>query len=144
MPPSDEQARAERDKPETFDFLGFTHICGKSGQGSSCCSGARCTKRMRAKLRAIREELRRRRHLPVPSRGDGCGSVVRGYFAYHAVPTNVSRLGSFRTQVARHWQQVASAAKPARPDELGARMNRLDRTMASASPHPASLALGPL
>jgi group II intron reverse transcriptase/maturase len=103
---------AERDqgglglgKPKTFDFLGFTHICGKSESGKFMLLRRTSKPRMRAKLKALREEFRRRRHLPVHDQGRWLQSVVRGYFAYYAVPTNVARLGSFRTQLARHWQR---------------------------------------
>jgi RNA-directed DNA polymerase len=90
-------------KPATFDFLGFTHICGKTRSGKYLLHRRTSKKRMRAKLAEIREELHRQRHLPVPVQGQKIKAVVRGYFAYHAVPTNIERLGSFRTQVVRAW-----------------------------------------
>ena len=62
--------------------------------------------RRRARLRQIRKELLRRRHLPVPVQGQKIEAVVRGYFAYHAVPTNVGRLGSFRKDVIRAWHHA--------------------------------------
>lgn len=58
---------------------------------------------MRAKLKQIREDLWKRRHLPVPVQGKWIGAVVRGYLAYHAVPTNGRSLRSFRFEVTRHW-----------------------------------------
>jgi RNA-directed DNA polymerase len=61
---------------------------------------------MRATLRAIGESLHRRRHLPIPEQGHWLNQVVKGYFAYHAVPTNIGRLDSFRTQVIRHWRNA--------------------------------------
>jgi RNA-directed DNA polymerase len=60
-------------------------------------------KRLRAKLQVIKTELRLRRHDPVPEVGAWLRRVVQGYFNYHAVPCNLSRLRSFRTQVIRHW-----------------------------------------
>ncbi|PCC74146.1 Reverse transcriptase (RNA-dependent DNA polymerase) [Nannocystis exedens] len=90
-------------KPETFDFLGFTHICGKSRAGKFLLLRRISRKRMRAKLKTVRETLHQRRHLPVPVQGRWLRSVVSGYFAYHAVPTNIKRLDSFRTQVIRSW-----------------------------------------
>ena len=90
-------------KPETFSFLGFTHICARTKAGRFLLKRQTMAKRMRATLGAIREELRRRRHQPVPEQGRWLGSVVRGYFQYHAVPTNIDALGSFRTQVVRAW-----------------------------------------
>ena len=60
-------------------------------------------KRMRQRLKTVKTELQRRRQQPIPEQGRWLGSVVRGYFAYHAVPTNIHALQSFRTQVQRHW-----------------------------------------
>jgi RNA-directed DNA polymerase len=100
------KSRKERGagKPETFDFLGFTHICGK-GRASGKFFVLRRTmkKRLRAKLQVIKTELRLRRHDPVPEVGAWLRRVVQGYFNYHVVPCNLSRLRSFRTQVLRHW-----------------------------------------
>ena len=93
-------------KPETFDFLGFTHICGKTKLGKFLLHRRTTKKRMRARLKAIREAIHKRRHLPVPVQGQWLGQVVRGYFAYHAIPTNIKRLGSFRTQVIRSWHHA--------------------------------------
>jgi RNA-directed DNA polymerase len=90
-------------KPETFEFLGFTHICGKTRSGKFMLHRRTSKKRMRATLKQIGINLRRRQHLPLPEQGAWLGAVMRGYFAYHAVPTNISRLGSFRTQVTRTW-----------------------------------------
>ena len=91
-------------RPETFDFLGFTHICGKSRQGKFILIRRTITKRMRNSLKAIKDELMHRRHLPIPSQGAWIRSVVRGYFAYYAVPTNSSKMDAFRAQVVRHWR----------------------------------------
>lgn len=100
-----EARRRERGqgKPETFNFLGFTHICGKSRSGQFLLLRYTMKDRLRAKLREIREALLRRRHLPVPVQGEWLGAVVRGYFAYHAVPLNSQRLQSFRVEVTRSW-----------------------------------------
>ena len=93
-------------KPETFEFLGFTHICGKTKSGKFMLHRRTSKKRMRARLKQIGIGLRRRRHLPLPEQGAWLGAVVRGYFAYHAVPTNIHRLDSFRSQVTRTWLQA--------------------------------------
>lgn len=97
--------RAERGegKPETFEFLGFAHICGRSRAGRFLLLRRTSKKRMRATLRAIRQELLGRRHLPIPVQGAWLGRVVQGYYAYHAVPTNIERLDAFRTEVTRAW-----------------------------------------
>src|SRR5205809_3461323 len=75
-------------KPETFDFLGFTFICGKSRRGKFLIKRKSRRDRMRAKLRAIKQELRRRMHQSIPEQGKWLKQVVNGYFNYHAVPTN--------------------------------------------------------
>jgi RNA-directed DNA polymerase len=68
-------------KPETYDFLGFTHICGKTKEGWFTLVRHTIAKRMRAKLGEIKEALNRMRHLPVPGQGRWLGQVVRGYTA---------------------------------------------------------------
>lgn len=90
-------------KAETFNFLGFTHICGKSRKGGFLLVRRTMRKRMQAKLKQIRVELSKRMHQPVPEQGRWLASVVRGFFAYHAVPTNSVRLGRFRLAVIRAW-----------------------------------------
>lgn len=92
-------------KPETFDFLGFTHMCGRKRNGEFLLMRRTTAKRLRAKLHEIRLELRRRQHRPVPEQGAWLAAVVRGYFAYHAVPTNITRLRAFRTQVVGAWHR---------------------------------------
>ena len=93
-------------KPPTFDFLGFTHICGKSREGRFVLFRHSAKKRMRAKLGSLRSQLHARRHLPVAEQGGWLASVVRGYFAYHAVPTNAKPLESFRTEIIHHWRRA--------------------------------------
>lgn len=90
-------------KPETFNFLGFTHISGRSRRGRFQLKRHTRRDRMRAKLKEIKEELRRRMHQPIPVQGRWLAQVVRGYFAYHAVPTNARKLGTFRRYVVRYW-----------------------------------------
>src|SRR6266542_2896244 len=93
-------------KPETFDFLGFTHICGKSRKGRFWIKRVTIAKRMRAKLKALNQELKRRRHEPVPDQGRWLASVLRGHMAYYAVPGNTDRISAFRTQLTRHWYKA--------------------------------------
>jgi group II intron reverse transcriptase/maturase len=90
-------------KPETFSFLGFTHICGRSRRGLFLLHRRTRRDRMRAKLRALKAELKRRMHEPIPQQGRWLAQVVRGYFAYHAVPTNFPRLAAFRFHVTLLW-----------------------------------------
>ena len=90
-------------KPETFDFLGLTHICGKTRNGGFWLRRITIAKRMRAKLKQVKDQLMRRRHLPVPEQGQWLASVVRGHLAYYAVPGNIRAANAFRIQVSRHW-----------------------------------------
>jgi RNA-directed DNA polymerase len=99
------RARAARGvgKPETFDFLGFTHFCGKTKNGRFWLKRKTISKRMRAKLAEVKDQLRRRMHLPIPEQGRWLASVVRGHLAYYAVPGNTDTVVAFRTQVTRLW-----------------------------------------
>jgi group II intron reverse transcriptase/maturase len=102
---AEDRQRAGKGKPETFDFLGFTHICGTIHKSGKFTVLRRTVgKRMTAKLRSIGVELRRRMHQPIAETGAWLKQVVRGYFNYHAVPGNLSRLETFRQQIARHWR----------------------------------------
>jgi len=93
-------------KPETFDFLGFTHISGKNGNGSYAVRRMTIRRRMRKKLQEIKQQLRMRMHDPVPQTGAWLRSVVQGYFNYYAVPGNLDSLGLFRERVLRYWGQA--------------------------------------
>jgi RNA-directed DNA polymerase len=97
--------RGER-KPETFDFLGFTHGCGKTRKGGFKVLRLTVKKRMRATLKAIRAKLRSKMHYPVPEVGKWLGSVVQGYFNYFGVPGNNYWLGSFRREISRAWRRM--------------------------------------
>jgi RNA-directed DNA polymerase len=93
-------------RPETFDFLGFTHCCAKARNGGFLLKRVTIKKRLRAKLRAVKEELKRRRHQPVPEQGQWLASVVRGHCAYYAVPGNYDAIEAFRSQASRHWYKA--------------------------------------
>jgi group II intron reverse transcriptase/maturase len=99
------QRRAGRGlrKPETFEFLGLTHICAKDRHGRFKLKRITGKKRMRAKLREVKTELMRRRHLPIPDQGRWLASVLRGHYNYYAVPDNSEALRGFRYRVVRHW-----------------------------------------
>jgi group II intron reverse transcriptase/maturase len=92
-------------KPETFKFLGFVFISGKSRQGDFQIRRKSRGDRMMAKLQEIKEALRKRRHEPIPEVGKWLAQVVAGYFAYHAVPTNSTALSAFRYHVAVLWHR---------------------------------------
>jgi RNA-directed DNA polymerase len=94
-------------KPETFDFLGFTHICARTREtGWFALRRVTSKKRLRAKLREVRTELLRRRDQPIPEQGQWLGSVVRGHCNYYAVPGNGDAVSAFRDQAARHWRMA--------------------------------------
>jgi hypothetical protein len=103
-----EQGRKRRGegKPETFDFLGFTHISVTTRKGYFTVKRQTSGKRMRAKLQQIKQQLRMRMHHPVAQTGEWLKSVVQGYFNYHAVPGNLDRLGVFRGRVTRLWRRT--------------------------------------
>ena len=92
-------------KPETFDFLGFTHICAMS-RGRFWVKRITISKRMRAKLKQVKDQLTQRMHLPIPEQGRWLASVVRGHMAYYAVPGNIYAVAAFRDQVRRLWRQT--------------------------------------
>jgi RNA-directed DNA polymerase len=103
-------------KPETFNFLGFTHISGKQRmRGHFCVIRITTGKRMHAKLKQIKEELRQRMHHAVAETGQWLQSVIRGYFRYMAVPGNGARLSAFRRQVTRLWQHALRRRSDRRP-----------------------------
>jgi RNA-directed DNA polymerase len=97
------RARNGLGKPETFNFLGFTFICGRSRRGNFLLKRKSRRDRVKAKLREIKEALRRRMHRPIPEQGSWLAQVIRGFFAYHAVPTNFTVLSMFRHQIVRLW-----------------------------------------
>jgi RNA-directed DNA polymerase len=90
-------------KPETFTFLGFTLICGKSRRGNFLIHRKSRRDRMTAKLKEVKDELHRRMHSPIPEQGRWLRQVVTGYFAYHAVPTNFRSLLLFRAHISNLW-----------------------------------------
>jgi RNA-directed DNA polymerase len=90
-------------KPETFDFLGFTHICATSKNGRFWLKRITISKRMRAKLKMVKDQLRQRMHQPIPEQGRWLAAVVRGQVAYYGVPGNSQAIRAFRRQVTRHW-----------------------------------------
>jgi RNA-directed DNA polymerase len=92
-------------KPETFAFLGFTFICGKSRSGKFLLKRKSRGDRVQAKLAEIKEELRHRRHQPIPEQGRWLAQVVSGFFNYHAVPTNFRALRAFRDHVRDLWRR---------------------------------------
>ena len=109
--------RAERGegKPESFTFLGFQHICASNRLGRFEVRRITDGKRRRRKLQELKQELRRRMHVPIAEVGEWLQSVLRGYYQYHAVPGNLATLFHFRHQVARHWRRVLCQRSQRRP-----------------------------
>jgi RNA-directed DNA polymerase len=91
-------------KPETFNFLGFTHICAKKrSNGMYTVLRRTIRKKMKVKLHELKVKMRKRMHHPVPDQGKWLRSVVDGHNRYYGVPNNTQALASFRFQVARRW-----------------------------------------
>jgi group II intron reverse transcriptase/maturase len=121
---ADNRARRGLGKPETFNFLGFTFICGKSRKGKFLVTRRTRRDRMRVKLGEIKEELRRRMHQPIPEQGRWLRQVVTGFFNYHAVPTNSAALGAFHHYVTDLWRR--SLQRRSQKDQMTwARMKKL-------------------
>ena len=102
------RARRGQGKPETFDFLGFTFICGKTRAGRFLVVRKSRADRMRTKLKEIKGELRRMMHLPIAEQGKRVWQILSGWLAYHAVPTNFRALQMFRDRVTKLWKRVLS------------------------------------
>jgi RNA-directed DNA polymerase len=122
-------------KPETFDFLGFTFICGKSRRGKFQLIRKTRRDRMRTKLREIKRELRLRMHEPIPKQGKWLANVVGGYFNYHAVPTNRRALMAFRFFVTELWRRTLRR----RSQKDGMTWQRMTRLAADWLPPPRVL-----
>ena len=103
---ADNRARRGLGKPETFNFLGLTHICGRSRRGKFMLRRKTRADRMRAKLKEVKDALMRRRHEPIPVQGSWLGQVVGGFFGYHAVPTNSRALSAFLYHVKDLWRRA--------------------------------------
>jgi RNA-directed DNA polymerase len=123
-------------KPETFSFLGFTHICAKTRKGRFKLKRVTDKKQMRAKLGGVRADVRRRMHLPVPDQGRWCG-VSLGHFNYYAVRDNSAALAAFRYEVGRAVAANATPAQPAFAHDLGA-VRATCRPLATTCPRPSS------
>jgi RNA-directed DNA polymerase len=116
-------------KPETFDFLGFTHSCGKTRKtGRFVVLRQTMRKRMRAKLQAVKDELRRRRHTTIGEQGKYLRAVVQGHLQYYGVPRNMPALKAFRSAIGRlWWQSLGRRSQRGRiPRERMARLQRFN------------------
>jgi RNA-directed DNA polymerase len=98
------RAKRGEGKPETFDFLGFTHICARTKKDNWFTVRRKTiAKRLRNKVKEVREEIMHRRHEPIPEQGKWLRAVVQGHLNYFAVPGNKQSIDAFRTQVIRGW-----------------------------------------
>jgi group II intron reverse transcriptase/maturase len=129
------QKRGER-KPETFTFLGFTHFCGrKHWSGGFIVKRETASKRLRAKLSEVKQELALRRHEPIPKQGKWLRGVVQGYFNYHGVPGNMAALEAFRTETVRGWLRALRRRSQRRRLKWARFRQHVDRWL----PHPKIL-----
>jgi RNA-directed DNA polymerase len=103
----DRVRRGDR-KPETFEFLGFTHICATSRSGRFKLKRLTSKKKMRAKLKSVKAEMMRRRDHPIPDQGRWLARVLQGHYNYYAVPDNSTALRGFRERIIRHWRRALS------------------------------------
>jgi group II intron reverse transcriptase/maturase len=124
---AERRASRGQGKPETFDFLGFTHYCSTTRKGAFTIKRKSIAKRMRAALQKIKLQLRRRMHDTVNAIGGWLGSVVRGWFNYHAVPDNIQCLRQFHTQVERLWLRTLRRRSQKGRSWTWERMERLIR-----------------
>jgi len=105
---ADNRRRRGQGKPETFNFLGFTHICGRRRNGRFTVLRQTMRARVQAKLREVKAELRRRLHDPIPEVGQWLRTVISGHNRYYGVPMNVPALATFRYQVGWLWRRALS------------------------------------
>jgi RNA-directed DNA polymerase len=137
---AEQRKRRGESKPETFDFLGFTHVCGTTRKtGRFIVKRQTIRKRLSAKLKALTAELRHRWHVPVVQLGQWLRSVVRGWLNYHAVPGNMDRLNAFRSQVLRLWFRALRRRGQRRPMTWARFLVLVRRWIPSAKilhPHP--------
>ena len=124
-------------KPETFSFLGFTHICA-TRKGRFWNRRITDKKRLAAKLAQLRAELLRRRHLPVPDQGRWLASVITGHMNYYGVPGNGKAIRTFRDQATRHWH-AALRRRSQKTRLTWERMRRLVKTLDTPAQDHASL-----
>jgi RNA-directed DNA polymerase len=99
----DRKRHGQLGSPETFNFLGFTHICGKTLKGKYQLRRQTIRQRMTAKLHDVKTEMQRRRHRPIAEQGRWLAAVLRGHYAYYGVPTNSQALDAFKNAVTRDW-----------------------------------------
>lgn len=105
---AENRAKRGEGKPETFAFLGFTHICGKTKRGAFTVIRQTMRKRLTAKLKAVATVMRRRMHDGIPAQGAYLRAVMAGHMRYYAVPFNIRAIQDFRIGLVRLWRQTLS------------------------------------
>lgn len=103
---AENRAKKGKGRPDTFNFLGFTHACAISRKGKFFLKRMTDTRRMQRKLSELNREIKRRRHQPISVQGAWLRSVVQGHFNYYAVPGNADRTAMFRREVVRAWRRA--------------------------------------
>lgn len=126
------RARRGEAKPETFDFLGFTHICAKTRNGRFTVRRQTMKKRLRAKLSEVKTELRRRMTKPIPEQAAYLRSVLTGHARYYGVPGNGTALRMFRHPLGWHWGRALRR----RGNRCVPTWQRLTRHILAWLPHP--------
>jgi group II intron reverse transcriptase/maturase len=121
-----DRARRGEGKPETFEFLGFTHICARTRRGRFKLQRITSKKRLRTKAREVKAEMRRRRQHPIPDQGRWLASVLRGHYQYYAVPDNGRALQAFRQALVHGWRRTLRR-RSQRTRLTWTRMDRLAR-----------------
>ena len=116
-------------------FLGFTHICANDRSGRFKLKRVTSKKKMRAKLKSVKTEMRRRMHHPIPEQGRWLASVLQGHYNYYAVPDNSEALRGFRRRVIWHWRQALRR----RSQKGQITWERIDRLAARWLPQPRIL-----
>ncbi|MCI5192493.1 MAG: group II intron reverse transcriptase/maturase, partial [Candidatus Electrothrix sp. AU1_5] len=123
------RAKHGEGKPETFDFLGFTHICARTRKKNRFTVRRKTiAKRLRAKIKEVRQEIRKRMHTPVPYQGKWLRSVIIGHLNYYAVPGNRKSVDAFRTEVMRSWFRMLRRRSQKGRNLTWERIQRLIRT----------------
>jgi RNA-directed DNA polymerase len=130
-----DRARRGDRKPETFDFLGFTHMCAKDRHGRFKLRRTTSKKKMRAKLKSVKTEMMRRRDHPIPDQGRWLARVLQGHYNYYAVPDNSHALRGFRERIIRHWRRALT--RRSQKDRMG--WNRTGRLADRWLPQPRIL-----
>lgn len=129
---SENRRRRGQGKPDTFDFLGFTHCCGRTRKGKFMVLRLTSAKRLRAKLQAVKLELRKRMHRPIAEQGKYLRAVVAGHGRYFGVPDNGARLSAFRFEIGRLWHRTLCR----RSQTKHLRWKRMGRIIAHWLPRP--------